>query len=64
MQLDELVMDIAAKHISQSLAEVHDPERFAQWKNGERAKHQAEQIAQRMVDIVNVAIENGGKNEN
>lgn len=48
-ELQAFVSDAAEKHIAQSLSEMSDPAQFDRWKDGTRAREEAEMIVQSLL---------------
>jgi histone H3/H4 len=59
MELDEFADEMAKKHIARSLEDMRDPQKNSTWKISERAREQAQEIAEALVKDI---IEQGEKN--
>ncbi len=59
MELNEFTEEAARRHIERSMRESKDADKLEQWKNGERAREQAEQIVAELVNEALKAIEPG-----
>ncbi len=57
MELDEFADDMAKRHVQRSLEEMRDPQKTESWKNGDRAREQAREIAEALVKeaLANIA---------
>ncbi len=59
MVLDKFADEMAKKHIERSLAEMRDTEKTESWKNGDRAREQAKEIAEALVKEAFAEIDKG-----
>ncbi len=51
MELNQFADEVAKRHVQRSLREMHDAKTDS-WKNGERAREQAREIAEALVKKV------------
>ncbi len=59
MELDKFADEMAKKHVARSLEEMRDKQKTDSWQNGDRAREQAQEIAEALVKEALANIDKG-----